>query len=230
MEKISGVYKITCVPTGDTYVGSSINILSRWDSHESEMRTGLKRGIFKELAKKYGCSNFTYSILEECSAPQSIEQKWIDLLSPTLNIATSAKSFFVGKDFGRKGEEHNLARHTKEYYISILRFLCKDLDNRTPHVVVKYFPDTTVNIIKRIRNQSGHGWLQQECPVEWNILSEYRNKKRTKEHHLITPDGRTIVSTNLNKLAKEEGLDPSSLYKLVKGKLKSHKKWRLSDA
>ncbi len=61
-----------------------------------------------------------------------------------------------------------------------------------------------------------------------NIIEYNKNRQLTKKPDLIGPDGTVYADIfNLTKFAKEHNIDPSTLYKVVKGKLKSIKGYRL---
>lgn len=67
MEKSSGVYKITCVPTGKPYIGSSINIPKRINTHLSQLRNHKHPNQHLQYAFiKYGENAFTFEILLYC--------------------------------------------------------------------------------------------------------------------------------------------------------------------
>ena len=65
-QKISGVYKITNKINGKCYIGSSINIKRRWESHKE--RDNNPKGkeynklLYKEM-REYGINNFSFSII-----------------------------------------------------------------------------------------------------------------------------------------------------------------------
>lgn len=64
-----GVYTITCVITGATYVGQAINVAARWNKHESLLRRGKHHNVHLQRAwNKYGPSSFAWQILRECAA------------------------------------------------------------------------------------------------------------------------------------------------------------------
>lgn len=58
---ISGVYKITA-PDYKIYIGSSSNIISRWNNYKSKY--GGK--LIKQSIETYGLDNHTFEIIEEC--------------------------------------------------------------------------------------------------------------------------------------------------------------------
>lgn len=73
---MTGIYKITCVPTGECYIGQSVSIKRRWATHKRELRRG--EHYNKHLQRsydKYGESNFIYEILEQCPASKLNERE-----------------------------------------------------------------------------------------------------------------------------------------------------------
>ena len=86
----TGIYKITNMENGMSYVGQAKNISQRWSQH-------IKRGLGAEAPTKnklypalrtFGVENFTWEIIEECSPDQLNEREdyW--------------QEFFHCKDFG----------------------------------------------------------------------------------------------------------------------------------
>lgn len=60
-----GIYKITNITNNKSYIGSSVNIKSRWRQHKSCLRKGTHHCIGLQRAwNKYGENNFEFSILE----------------------------------------------------------------------------------------------------------------------------------------------------------------------
>lgn len=65
---MTGIYIIKCLSNGKCYIGKANDILSRERQHFSKLRTG-NHPVMKmqEDYNKYGCDNFNFSILEECT-------------------------------------------------------------------------------------------------------------------------------------------------------------------
>lgn len=65
-----GIYKITNLINGNSYIGQSINIKLRWNKHRSVAFQPNSESYYYPLyraIRKYGLDNFEFSILEECS-------------------------------------------------------------------------------------------------------------------------------------------------------------------
>lgn len=80
--RVSGIYKITLVSTGQIYVGKSVDIRRRWQEH-------IKRGmgaekptnsILYDAFAEHGIENFTFEIIEVVDAAKltSRESYWIE--------------------------------------------------------------------------------------------------------------------------------------------------------
>lgn len=73
---VSGIYKITNIENGLTYIGQSVNIQERLRNH---IKIGLGIGtgnnlMYKDMRNK-GVQNFTFELLEECSTSQLTEKE-----------------------------------------------------------------------------------------------------------------------------------------------------------
>ena len=83
-----GVYEITCLITGDTYVGSSKNIRSRIYKHKRNVGWSKQKDLAK-LIKAYGWNDETFSwkVLEYTTPEQRFERErfYKAELKPTLN-------------------------------------------------------------------------------------------------------------------------------------------------
>lgn len=86
MNKISGIYKITNIITGEFYIGSSKDIKQRWYSHKNPAfhKRHLNLKIYQDM-NKYGLDKFSFEILEETVNLREREQYWFDKLKPTYN-------------------------------------------------------------------------------------------------------------------------------------------------
>jgi len=92
----SGIYQIENQVNGKRYIGSSVNIESRWSVHLALLRHGKHDNQHLQRAfDKYGESAFAFTILEdveEFSQLIECEQHYLDTSSPEYNIAPTAGS------------------------------------------------------------------------------------------------------------------------------------------
>lgn len=79
---VSGIYKITYIPTGESYIGKSTNVSKRWTEHaKSVFGVGsIASAIVHNRMARDGIWNFTWELLEEVPKPQLNEREkyWID--------------------------------------------------------------------------------------------------------------------------------------------------------
>jgi group I intron endonuclease len=93
--KISGIYKITHIPSGRCYVGQAKDIHGRWKVHIGALNKGCHTARFMQRCwDKYGADQFRFTIIEVCNlellTPR--EQCWIDSLKPEFNSCPIAGS------------------------------------------------------------------------------------------------------------------------------------------
>ena len=112
MNKISAVYKITNMVTGDFYVGSSKDVKLRWMQHKrlSVWKKYANNPMYLDM-KKFGIDKFELEILEEVEIGnlKDKEQQFIETLKPTYNN-NNAK----GLDIKRHIETHRKASNNYE--------------------------------------------------------------------------------------------------------------------
>lgn len=97
MKKVSGVYEIKNTLTNHRYIGSSVNIYSRWKLHLYQLEKNKHHSIYlQRVWNKYGKNHFEFNILETCESIRDtlvfLEQKYIDDLKPEYNTSITAGS------------------------------------------------------------------------------------------------------------------------------------------
>ena len=80
-EKLCGIYKITNLESGKVYVGSSLDIYTRFTKHKSDLIRNKHKNIYLQNAwNKYGSQNFIFEIIELVSPVDQLlirESYWI---------------------------------------------------------------------------------------------------------------------------------------------------------
>lgn len=99
--KHPGVYAIVHPESGRLYIGSSVNIYSRWRSHKSDLKNRRHYCVYLQRAwDKHGEEAFEWRVLESCLKEKLIliarEQHWLDRykgqLFNSINTANPAES------------------------------------------------------------------------------------------------------------------------------------------
>ena len=73
----SGIYKITCIKTGEIYIGKSTDVKSRWQQHcKSAFNCGtIAHSLLHTKMKQYGIEHFTFELVEQVPKDQLSERE-----------------------------------------------------------------------------------------------------------------------------------------------------------
>src|SRR3972149_3501046 len=84
--KSMGIYKIVHIESDKIYIGSSVNIQTRWIGHCRDLKKGRHHSIHLQRAwNKYGASSFKMEMIEPVENRLQLlprDQYWINLLQP----------------------------------------------------------------------------------------------------------------------------------------------------
>ena len=106
---MEGVYKITNISSGSSYVGSSKRLKHRIGQHISNYRGGYGESkMLQEDWNIFGESSFKFEVIELCKDYKEREQFYIDLIKPVYNTYLSAHS-----PLGHKHSEHTKQKISK---------------------------------------------------------------------------------------------------------------------
>ena len=95
--KLSGIYSITHIETKKIYIGSSVDIKRRWNSHRSSLNRGKHTNPHLQNAwKKYGKDAFIFAIEEITEELESTENEYISKYGIAI---TGTNIFFEDKGF-----------------------------------------------------------------------------------------------------------------------------------
>lgn len=79
---VCGIYAIQNTVSGKKYIGSAINICSRFWLHRKQLKTGRHHSVKLQRAwEKYGESAFAWTVIEEVANAADLiaaEQRWLD--------------------------------------------------------------------------------------------------------------------------------------------------------
>lgn len=82
-QKVGGIYKITYIPTGEAYIGRTVNFKDRWQAH-IQTALGMEKAASSTLhthMARNGIWNYNFEILEEVPKDKQSEREkfYIDL-------------------------------------------------------------------------------------------------------------------------------------------------------
>lgn len=82
-QKVGGIYKITYIPTGEVYIGRTVNFKDRWQAH-IQTALGMEKAASSTLhthMARNGIWNYNFEILEEVPKDKQSEREkfYIDL-------------------------------------------------------------------------------------------------------------------------------------------------------
>lgn len=112
-----GIYSITS-PSGNKYIGSSIDIHSRWSGHRCELSKNRHHSsALQNASNKYGLENLEFKVELICGEKDLLlyEQIYIDYLKPEYNICPIA-----GRTTGYKHTKESLEKMSKIHKGKIL--------------------------------------------------------------------------------------------------------------
>ena len=125
MEKVCGIYKITCESNGHYYYGSAVDLDLRWRSHKRELKNGMHFNPRVQYTwDKYGESSFKIELIETVTKDTLLEVEDTYLKEHVgkphcMNIshASRAPSLF-GKDnpASRLDVQTRISESLKSYY------------------------------------------------------------------------------------------------------------------
>jgi group I intron endonuclease len=221
--KQTGVYKITNKLNGNFYIGSSLDIKSRWDAHIKSIHRGFNYPIYNAF-KKYGVENFNLEILELCNTDKLVEteQKFLD------QWVGSSKCYNIAKfaDAPMRGRTH------------------------TQDAILKMSKNRKLATTEETRKKIGSSWRGKKQPIEMieKRVKSLRGKKRSDDQRrllsdaathrydiggkpyptLIHDDGSEIpAGRNIRRMCKHTGLNLSGIFRLIHGSVDTYKGWRI---
>lgn len=102
-DKITGIYEIS-TPNGSRYVGSSVNIYSRWSGHRTDLRRNKHHSTRLQAAFDKHGDSLEFKILFLCDRDDlnKFEQMFIDYTKPALNTMQFISNVWANQETREK--------------------------------------------------------------------------------------------------------------------------------
>lgn len=210
-----GIYKITCLPTGKVYIGSSRNIQQRWNEHRSQLSRAIHPNAYLQNAwNKYGEQSFVCDAVEivERSQLADRERYWIDCH----NACDRQHGFNIAQDthapmLGRRATPEQRARYAQ------LRRGCRHSDETKAkirawnigRVMSSDARDKMCDAWERRRAElTPEQWRERTVGPLHSPESRARMAASKRIRWIVTdPNGNEQVVDNLRQFCEERGLD-----------------------
>lgn len=215
LDKIIGVYKITNLINGKIYIGSSIDINSRWKEHVRDLNKNKHHSTHLQRSwNKNGSENFEFSILEKCNEEEILdrEQYYLDTLKPfDKNNGYNTALNSLAPMTGRKHSNETKAK------------LSEGVRNRDASVWVRgedkfnaKFKDEDIIEIKKLISE---GCRIVDIANLYNVEGQTITQIKTGERwsHIVTEYDDLIIQTPRQKLTEENVIEIKKL--LIEEKL-----------
>ena len=237
----SGIYAITCVPTGKVYIGSAVSFKNRFKSHLSKLRLNKHHSPYLQQSwNKHGEENFRFEVVQLVSNKQDLiaaEQLEIDSRKSADREFGFNACPVAGSPLGRKaspetkeklrqlmlGNKHLLGRIPTEQTLEKLRTARV---GRTPSKGMAH-----TEAVRKATSARFKGCELKEAHKQ-KIAAAKRGLKRTLEHTAATAKGQARFTEerarevklryestgfSMRKLALEYGCSAQTVCNIIHG-------------
>lgn len=231
-----GIYKLVFKNTDKVYVGKSVNIESRFKGHLRSFKRGSSSKKMKDAYALYGYP--VLEILEECD--ESILDYREKFYISSLNATTEG---FNSRDTATSRNTSSIGDlNPKSKYSNAKIIECFNLLIDYPDMLFQEISDITgvpKGSINMIAHGGNHKWLSTYSPIRYKLLlSMVGNRKASCKSALnqgidypiiLSPNNIEYNVNNAREFSRLHGLDQSALGRVLNGKAKTHKGWKLKE-
>lgn len=213
----SGIYRITCIPTGKFYIGSAVNMRKRWRQHRKMLldQTHFNRRL-QNSWNKYGEAAFRCDEVERCDPKDLIsrEQFHLDAADACrrglgLNINPTA-----GSSLGKKMSQRQRNKRCRAYIL-------------TDPQGVTYLSRN----LRRFCKEHGlsYGAMHKGVDRGWRCQREHEPAiadSKSKWWIVTYPDGSEETVLSLSRFCKRNGLQYAQMLRVSKGRVRQCRGFR----
>lgn len=214
----SGIYKILNKINNHCYIGSAVNIKSRFATHKNHLKNNKHHSLYLQRAwNKYGEESFEFIILKECNKENLLEaeQSYFDEINPEYNICKVAGSCLhvkFSEESNRKkslnhsrkgkfGKDHNSSKKIYQYDLNG-NFLKIWYGGAEIERVLGFSAPNIRLGIKRNLTPYGYFWSYKYLGKIYKEVPKRKNRDKTKKPiQQFTLNGEFIKNWNSAKEA-----------------------------
>lgn len=208
-----GIYIIKCLQENKVYIGSSKDIIARWNQHKARLNKGNHINKYLQLDWDcYGDDSFIFEILEETADLIQREQHWIDKYSDCLyNVSKNAwtpmrSPEVVKKVLATKMKKYGRISQNQKLTDEIVIEIIKDFNEGVKidkHLAAKYkvARKTLYNI------KIGHTWKHL-----YHLILDKRTADEIKEESMRKAKELRAIGLSRGAIAKELGVSNITIY------------------
>lgn len=227
--RTSGIYQITCIPTGKIYIGSAINLQYRQRKHWEKLRRGGHENTYLQHAwDKYGESAFTFTVIELILSSFLLEreQYWID----KTRCCTRKRGFNISIKAGAPmfGRKHSPEALEKIRKASSGRIQSEETRQKKSTALKGRMLHPITDVMRAKAVETGRATRGSvhtpETREKLRILAINRTKQAGARSYIVTlPSGDEIEIVNLTEYCSLHGLSHSQMAKVSAGRRKHHR-------
>lgn len=216
------------------YIGSSNNLSQRIQfEHVADLNSNAHSNpVFQSAWNKYGQENFVWWILDYCEKENYIfkEQYFLDSYRPFadekngFNIAKNSLAPFLGR------------KHSEESKVLMSKALkgkkrTQETRDRISKAKTgkKASPETILKMKARIVKPASQETREKLSKAFKGRPRPTGSGKKSKDFELISPLGELIKGNNINQFLRDNSMNRSCFYKLLRGKKIIYKGWTLPN-
>lgn len=216
------IYRITNNITQDFYIGKTTQEIEvRFRQHKTKAKGNKSQTILHRAMRKYGVENFTIEIIDTADGDiNESEIKWIKELDPLYNMTSGGEG---GDTSSSPLYQEYMKTHSNNMSGKNNPFYGKRHSEETKRRISEKKKGTKMSEeTKKILSEKNKG---KKMPRE---IVERQRLEKSKTYYLTTPEGDSIIVTNLSEFCRKNNLDQGNMNAMYNGKFKSSKGYRRS--
>ena len=239
--KTSGIYKIVNKVNGKYYVGSSVNIRTRWNNHRNLLTHRRHKSPKLQAAwDKYGKENFEFKIIEKCESVLetilAVEQKYLDIAEKEQDVCYNttfvASAPMLGRKHSNKTKKLISKVINKRYSEGKMRW------NKGKHLTDEHKKRISETRIRLQIKPSQRQRKLQSVMVKGKNNYFYKNPMCGEKNGRYIPTEIKFFNINTNKtfvgtryeLIKKFNLSSGNVCSMIKGRINSVKGWIIRNS